>query len=183
MFSSIFKSLESYIQNKNKKELYILLGVLWGLIFALIYFLLLPPISDNLTQQKEAYAILSLAYAKNLSHLQKISQNPQEKNIEINKQAQEVHWQQAFRHAAINNYALLKMIENLATKLQLQITSDITNTGDDLLFCLEGRFQDFTEWLRYLEQNYFVFIEDFHLFFKENTLAYQIHIKNLGNSL
>ncbi|PAF47219.1 hypothetical protein BKH41_08030 [Helicobacter sp. 12S02232-10] len=181
MFSDVFERFENHIQSKTKKELTIFLILLLSLIFSIIYFLLLPPVLRIFSEQKEAYETLKLTYLKNLSHFEEISQKRQEKYSDNKNKTTDLL--KNFKKASRDNYDLLALIGELNVALDLQSISDISNEKEDLFFCLQGKFENFMEWMRILEENYFVFIEDLHIFSKENTLVYQVHIKNLGNSL
>ncbi|PAF52324.1 hypothetical protein [Helicobacter sp. 13S00477-4] len=184
MLNKLFRYFDAYLISKNKKETYIFYILILLLIFCIIHFFFLPPIEQMSNIQRDSYNQIKSILIKNTAQLKEVSQNLKkldELNIQKNSNQNNPESIKSLEKLSKNNYDLLSAIQNLNTKLHLTITSNIENNKEDISFYLQGKFQDFMEWIRNLEEIYLVFIQDIHIFYEKDHLTYQVHIKNLGS--
>lgn len=168
----IFQKLDFYLDQRNKSEIFMLYGVFIILGFFAIFFWFLPPIDENLENEKSSYIKISTSLKqnevklKNLVSKQTFEENDNLKMLKIK-----------------NNYEILDFINQNAKGLSIKIFPDVKNTKKEIYLKLEGSFEDVIELMRLIEQNPLIFIEDALLFPSENKIMAELKIKNLGEMI
>ncbi|PAF41163.1 hypothetical protein [Helicobacter sp. 11S03491-1] len=182
MLTKTFYSIDKYLSTKTIREIFMIYILSLGLVFFIIYFWILPPINTTLKEHKKIYKQTELAFKANLANSKKLShtlEKSSSKEILLQNQSltQDI---ETLKKLSKSNYDLLENITTLTKNLNLKIISDIQADQKSIKFTLIGDFENIMEWIRNLEENHFVFIQDFHFLLKNNKLTCQITIKNLG---
>lgn len=190
-FLSFFEHIDKYVQNRNKREIYMLYFSIVLALFCGVFMWLEPIIAINFERNKQAFDNVSQAFIKNQASLKNTPLNPQNsirqaisEKIELDRKLQ------AFRIFLKNHYDLLEEIYHINTELNLNTSSDILIEGDEITLSVCGDFENLAEFIRRIELNHFVFLQDFRLSIlddtktqnckKENNLFLWLSIKNLG---
>ncbi|PAF47092.1 hypothetical protein BKH46_05075 [Helicobacter sp. 12S02634-8] len=178
MFYNGILRLENYIQSKSKQEYWTLIALLIALIFSVIYFWLFPLTSQSLALQQQAHDKQQSNYHNNTLLKDKLSAHLQD-----TKPPHTPPLLESFKKVSKDNEALLVWLQTHTKHHHLEPIADIALQKDGLTLLLQGDFQDFMEWMRVLEEQYFVFVEDLRISPQDSILTYEIQIKNLGNML
>lgn len=192
-FLSFFEHMDKYMQNRNKREIYMLYFSIVLVLFCVVYMWLEPIIATNFERNKQAFNNVSQAFTKNQASLKNTPSSPQTsmRQAIISEKIKLDQKLQVFRAFLKNHYDVLGEIYHMNAELNLNASSDILIEDDGIMLSVCGDFENLTEFIRRIELNHFVFLQDFHLSIVDDTKTTQdckkdtdlflwLSIKNLG---
>ncbi|MDO7252416.1 hypothetical protein [Helicobacter cappadocius] len=182
MFYSFLKYLDAFLDARTKKELYLILISAIGVMFCIVYLCIIPPSADFLNNKKNAYEQAKFIFSQNVQRLKKISPSASQEDIVSKTQALQKNLF-VFKQASKTDYDILGIITRLTQDLKLDIVSDMILEDKNIVFTINGKFEDIVEFIRLIEEHYFVFIQDLELKPNNERIDCTLHLANLGTLL
>lgn len=193
MLFKFFEHMDRYLQSRTKREIYMLYFSIILVVIFIVYMWLEPFIATYLERNKQAFDKVSKALINNQSSFKNAPSSPQSfmKKVAISQRTTLEQNLQTLKPFFKSHYDLLEKISSVKSELGLNIISDILMADDLITLSLCGDFENLVEFMRRIETDHFIFLQDFRLSFlknemmaegckKDNPLSLWLRIKNLG---
>lgn len=193
MLFKFFEHMDKYLQSRNKREIYMLYFSIILVVIFIVYMWLEPLVATYLERNKQAFDKVSKAFINNQSNFKNAPSSLQysvKQEVILQRTALEQNLQ-ILKPFFKSHYDLLEKISSVKSELGLSIISDILMADDLITLSLCGDFENLTEFMRRIETDHFVFLQDFRLSSlknemmaerckRDNPLSLWLRIKNLG---
>ncbi|PAF54518.1 hypothetical protein BKH42_01005 [Helicobacter sp. 13S00482-2] len=182
MFYRFLKYSDMFLNERTKKERYLILMSIIGVVFFILYVYIIPPTTDFLNQKMNIYEQTKFILSQNVKQFKSISPKSSQEDIFDKTQTLQKNLF-VFKQVSKNDYDVLSIITKFAQDLKLDVVSDILLEDKNIAFTLNGAFEDVVEFIRLIEENHFVFIQDLQLKPNSKNIDCTLHLLNLGTSL